>query len=77
LKAQRAIIDEEIGLNPRWESSDGKHWIAVDRQFQTVLARNAWPEIHTYLANAMNRFVNSFRHRLVAWEKGQSGSVVA
>jgi hypothetical protein len=69
LKEHRGVIDAEIGLQPKWESSKGKHSISVDRQFKDVLAPAAWPEIYSYLSNATNRFVNSLRHRLVSWEK--------
>jgi hypothetical protein len=75
LRQQRSQIDDEIGLKLKWESEKGKHWVSVDRQFEDVLAPAAWPEIHEYLSAALNRFVNSFRHRLVAWDKSQANSV--
>ncbi len=74
LKDQRAVIDTELGLKPTWESNNGKHSIWVHRQFRDVLAPAAWPEIYSYLSDATNRFVNSFRHRLVSWEKSQISS---
>jgi hypothetical protein len=77
LKEQREDIDAEIGLKLEWESTGGKHSVAVARQFDNVLDPAAWPEIHSYLSDALNRFVNSFRNRLVSWEKNQSSSVAA
>jgi hypothetical protein len=72
LKQQRAAIEEEVGLKLKWESHKGKNWMTTERQFENVLDPAAWPEIHAYLADATNRFVNAFRHRLVSWDRSQN-----
>jgi hypothetical protein len=74
LEQHRTEIDKEIGLGIQWENQGDKHWVSVDRQFENVLDRRAWPEIHAYLSDATNRFVNAFRHRLVAWDKSRGNS---
>jgi hypothetical protein len=74
LQRQQVAIDREIGLPTTWHSKSGKHFVSVERQFQDVLELAARPEIHAYLSDATNRFVNAFRHRLLSWDKSRAGT---
>lgn len=68
LEGQREAIEADIGLGVTWESKNGKHSISVRRQFKDVLGPEERVEIHRYLGDAINRFVNAFRHRLAKYE---------
>lgn len=68
LEGQREAIEADIALKLTWESKNGKHSIWARRQFKDVLGPEERAEIHRYLGDGVNRFVNAFRHRLAKYE---------
>jgi hypothetical protein len=64
LYADRTAIEDEMGRELDWESVDGKHVIAIRREFDDIWASTNREAIKTFLAETANRFVNVFRPRL-------------
>jgi hypothetical protein len=72
LQGLREEIDRELGLSVEWTSKKGKHIISIEKQFQNVLSEERRAEVYAYLSDCVNRFVNSFRHRISAFPTDQA-----
>lgn len=68
LQNQRQSIEADLGMQVTWESKNGKHTVWVSRKFKDVLGTEERQDIHRFLGDALNRFVNAFRHRLAKYE---------
>ena len=69
LSDQKKEIEDEIGLSTEWTSRNGKHVISTSQQFSDVLSVDERPIIYGFLSDALNRYVNAFRHKLIAWDR--------
>jgi hypothetical protein len=71
LMSQRSEIEAEINMPTTWSGKNGKYVISTDTQFADVLAVGARDQVHAFLADTLNRYVNAFRHRLISWDAGK------
>jgi hypothetical protein len=65
LLAEREEIEAELGPLAEWRTSNGKHTVTESRKFPRLHSEEQRHPIKEFLAEAVNRFVNAFRPRLV------------
>lgn len=64
LAEDRERIDAEIGVPVDWVTSGGRHRIHSRKRFPDIRDPEYRDDIHAFLADRANRFVNTFRHRI-------------
>jgi len=65
LRADAEEIDQELGGDVQWTSEEGKHVITCSRDFDDPWSRDHRADIKAFFAETVNRFVNTFRPRMV------------
>lgn len=64
LKEERESIDAELDARVDWVTRDGRHRVSSRKRFPDIRDPEYRDEIHDFLADRANRFVNAFRHRI-------------
>jgi hypothetical protein len=64
LVADRPAIDEALGQNPRWSSTERHHSVSVWREFGSQMLTDHRAEVQAWLGDHVNRFINTFRPRI-------------
>ena len=70
----KSEIEQELGFELKWERNDitGKVWISAERiGYKDLNNPEDRSRVISYLADTVNRMVNSFRHRLAALTAGK------
>jgi hypothetical protein len=64
LQDDKEEIERALGIPVTWRSEGKTHTIAASTRFPGKLLEERAPELHQFLADRVNRFVNVFRPRL-------------
>jgi hypothetical protein len=64
LLADRAEIDNALGVPVTWDSDGAKHMILVRQPFPGILLDDHPDEVRRWLGDHVNRFVTVFRPRI-------------
>jgi hypothetical protein len=76
LDAQHEELDNELPPGTSWRSaSNGRtRQIEIWREFPELHDKTKRQDVFEFLAKTLNAFVNSFRHRLAAFEEQQKSA---
>jgi hypothetical protein len=63
LQNDKEAVDKALGVPVSWESDGQKHWIISNEHFTGVFDKHR-QQVHSWLADRVNRYVDVFRPRL-------------
>jgi hypothetical protein len=73
LEMEKQALEEELGQPLEFSISGGAPYIAASRNFGDVSGRDR-DAVLAYLRTTINKFVNTFRHRIKRWRVGSGDS---